>query len=379
MERNYVIIGNPENRRVDFFQRALISQGMGPATVLSYEEVFKRKLKINNLIKDGSVIRVESPGENFNVEREIIALGHEAGDISGEKARRLEYEKGRIFYPTQWYHGFTRLQEAIWKVNSSVRGLVWMNYPLDILTMFNKPICQQLLASKLVRVPRSLREVSGYEDLRCKMESHSLKRVFVKLFCSSSASGICAYQYEPKSNREILISTMEISPRDGEFVFYNSLKIKRYTEKIKIKVILDWICSQGAQVEAWIPKESTNGYVFDLRVLAVGEKAAHRVPRLSKSPMTNLHLGNKRGDIKSLGLTDDEINEALMEAEKAAAVFAGSHYKGIDVLISSESHKPYIVDINAFGDLLPGIAYDGMDTYTYEIVKLTNVKVINCE
>ncbi|HEY9060510.1 MAG TPA: STM4014 family protein [Pseudobacteroides sp.] len=378
MKRDYIIIGNPENRRVEFFQRALVGQGMKPAKVLSYEEIFKRKLEIGGLIDTNSIVRIESPGENFNVERGIIALGCESGDIREDVGegdiragdlRKLEYEKGRILYPSCWYLGFTRLQEAIWKVSSKVQGLRWMNYPPEILTMFNKPVCQQLLDSKLVPVPRRLGKVTGYEDLRNEMECHSVKRVFVKLFMSSSASGVCAYQFESKSGRELLSSTIEIGQIEGQLAFYNSLKIKRYTEKSKIKAVLDWICSQGAQVEAWIPKAGIDGYAFDLRVLVVGKKAAHIVPRLSKSPMTNLHLGNKRGDINLLGLTKREIEEALAQAEKASAVFPNSHYMGIDVLIASGSHKPYIIDVNAFGDLLPGIVYNGMDTYTYEIAK----------
>jgi hypothetical protein len=55
--------------------------------------------------------------------------------------------------------------------------------------------------------------------------------------------------------------------------------------------------------------------------------------------------------------------------------FPDSLYAGIDMLITSdfESHK--VLEVNAFGDLLPRIEFNGMDTYSAEIAAAVAVKM----
>jgi hypothetical protein len=45
-----------------------------------------------------------------------------------------------------------------------------------------------------------------------------------------------------------------------------------------------------------MPKAGIDGRTFDLRVLVIAGRARHAVARLSRGPMTNLHLLNERGD-----------------------------------------------------------------------------------
>lgn len=53
--------------------------------------------------------------------------------------------------------------------------------------------------------------------------------------------------------------------------------------------------------------------------------------------------------------------------EAAAAVFPNSLYCGIDLLVYPDLQRHSIIEINAFGDLIPGTTYQGMDTYTSEV------------
>ena len=106
-----------------------------------------------------------------------------------------------------------------------------------------------------------------------------------------------------------------------------------------------------------------------MRVVVINGEAQHIVVRLGKSPMTNLHLGNERGDTQEFLAKVGIENWALMKqtCEAAAALFPNSLYCGIDLLILPDWKQHMILEINAFGDLLPGIIWNGMDTYTSEV------------
>jgi hypothetical protein len=126
------------------------------------------------------------------------------------------------------------------------------------------------------------------------------------------------------------------------------------------------------QVEEWVPKAGTEGHAFDLRVLVVGGQVRHTVARLSRTPMTNLHLRNRRGDVGALqARIGRERWEAGMETcRRAAALFPGSWYAGLDLLFAPGFRRHALLEINAFGDLLPGVLCDGLDTYTAELTAL---------
>ncbi|RUS95886.1 hypothetical protein DSM106972_088990 [Dulcicalothrix desertica PCC 7102] len=59
--------------------------------------------------------------------------------------------------------------------------------------------------------------------------------------------------------------------------------------------------------------------------------------------------------------------------EQAAKLFPTSLYCGVDLLILPDWKQHAILEINAFGDLLPGILWNGMDTYTSEVKAMLEV------
>ena len=87
--------------------------------------------------------------------------------------------------------------------------------------------------------------------------------------------------------------------------------------------------------------------------------------------MTNLHLGNQRESreriIEAFG--EEAFHAAMREAEKAATAFPDSFYFGADVMMCSNSLEPVVIEVNAFGDLLPNLLVDGMDTYQTEVAR----------
>ncbi len=357
-----LIIGNPENRRVALFQQALQQAGAAPAAVLPYLALLDNPLLLDAYLADhltnGGALRIESPGENFAVEQRILSLG------GVDHALQLLDERGRIYYPKQWFLGFSRLMGSIAERASNV---ACFNHPLDIVTMFNKPLCKTLLRPHTLA---TLPVFSCYDEFFAFVERQPQQRFFIKLNTSSSASGIVAYEYNRSNGREQAHSTVDIVQGMGQACFYNSLKIKKYSAHAVINQILDFLFSEGALVEAWIPKAKHAGWSYDLRVMAIGGKRCHALARLSHSPMTNLHLGNQRCGTDALNLPAATWAKIDTLVEQTMAHFPRSLYAGLDVLLPRSGQDPVLLEANAFGDLLPNLLHMGKSTYLAEIEAL---------
>ncbi len=85
--------------------------------------------------------------------------------------------------------------------------------------------------------------------------------------------------------------------------------------------------------------------------------------------MTNLHLQNRRGDLAAVlaRMGPEAWHLARRTCERAAAVFPDSLHLGVDLLIAPDYRRHAVLEANAFGDLLPGVLSEGMDTYEAEI------------
>jgi hypothetical protein len=298
----FVLIGNPENRRVHFFQRALARFGQAPATVISWIDVLRDLGYLEGVLKPEIVLRIDSPGENFEVDKFFLKFGENEPDefgtpprISRNEIDRLVLEKGRILHPRQWYLGFRKILREIQKMMQTVPGIRVTHPPSDVEIMFDKRLCHQRCIKHAVPVPFHFERVDSFNELIEKMVSAHVNRVFVKLANGSSASGVIAFE---TNGRHVQAHTsVELVQTQRDVKLYNSLKIRRYRNIQDICDIVNAICREGVHIERWMPKAGWQGHRCDVRVVTVAGTAQHAVLRLSKSPMTNLHLGNRRGNL----------------------------------------------------------------------------------
>lgn len=311
--------------------------------------------------------------------------------ISAEDAVQLEFDKGRIYYPRQWYLGWRHLLRQ-WGQFCDRYEETAINHPEEIIQMFDKRICYQLFTANSqadrglrisqsgqsnqpskIPVPRCLGAIRSYDELREQMQRQNLSRVFVKLAHGSAASGVLAYRISPKG--ESAITTVERVRQNGVTLLYNSRKIRNYMQREEISDIINILCREGLQVEEWLPKARLQNRPFDLRVVVIAGAAQHIVVRLGKSPMTNLHLGSDRlnGEEFLAQVGAENWQTMKQTCEAAAALFPKSLYCGIDLLVYPDFRRHAILEINAFGDLLPGITWNNMDTYTSEVKAILNL------
>lgn len=396
-----IIIGNSGNRRTNRMQAARIRLGLPPALVLNYIDILQGRESLTSIAQslgktmdEPPLLRLDAPGEHFEVERELIALGasdaaapyadgldkrwlqHSNEEIfqplSARTARSMKEIKGKLYHPSQWFRGYCRLLSQLDKEALHLWDAPrWLNAPEDIAAMFDKRHTHQLLSAAGLPVPKRLAapaELPDYDALRNAMTAKRVHRLFIKLATGSGACGVIAYQINPVTGAELAVTTIGVENyQTRPPLFYNVKKLVTYKENRIIRQMINWLLGHGAHVEQWIPKAAYQNRTFDIRQLVVAGKACHSIARASKTPITNLHLDSDRLSLQQVGLSSELQNAVRQRAEQTLAVFPRSIVAGIDVLLSSGSYRPYILDVNPFGDLLYDSYYEGCDPYEWEL------------
>ncbi|MGP4109497.1 STM4014 family protein [Streptomyces sp. 4N509B] len=347
----FAVVGNPDNRRVILFTRAVREAGLPAPRVVPWESVLRDG---GAGFADDELVRLDSPGEHTAVDR----------------ALRGADDPTRVEGGARWYAGFTA---AV----ASLRGGVRLDDARELSVLFDKRRCHGVLAAAGVPVPASPTSggavaVRGWEDVRAVMAAHGMPRVFLKPAHGSSASGVVALE-SGGLGRLRATTSVEVT-REGHL--HNSLRLRRLTGEAEIAALVDALAPDGLHVERWWPKASLGGgRAADLRVVVVAGRATHAVVRTSRSPMTNLHLGGRRGDLAAAveAAGPDAWAEALAVCERAAACFPRTLCVGVDLLPAVGWRRFAVAEVNAFGDLLPGLTglpgtpAEGLDTYAAQV------------
>jgi hypothetical protein len=362
---------------VELFQAALERTGAKPARIISYTDLLEGRLDLAQSILPHTTVKLDSPGQDFKVEKLLLQHGADealAMPFSHAPAREIAeipFRRGEILFPQQWYYGLARLMR---RVNHDLRSApphLLMNDPESALLMFNKPQCHAFLQSQGIPVPRALARcdapVRCYADLLERMAAMRMPRVFVKLAVGSSAAGVVAL--EINGSRQRATTTVDLVREGGAIRLFNSRRMRTYSEAADIRSIIDELCRHHVHVEEWIPKAGVDGKIFDLRILGIAGKPRHIVVRCSRSPITNLHLLNTRGNVEAVReRMGDKQWEALMQTcSRVCLLFPRCLCVAMDVLVRVDWRAHAVVELNAFGDLLPGCTHAGEDVYTAQI------------
>src|SRR5262245_58794294 len=147
-----VVIGHPGHKRVGLFQEALSRRGMAPATLIAWRDLLTGRADLRRVVDAEALVRVESPGQDFEVEMLLLAAGASAGEtqdvgataLPAEQALRLLPDRGRILFPRQWYRGFRAVLRRLAAELGHHPNVRWMSHPEDILTLFDKRLCHRL-------------------------------------------------------------------------------------------------------------------------------------------------------------------------------------------------------------------------------------------
>jgi hypothetical protein len=71
----FITITNPESRRGQLWQEALVQCGLSPAKLISYADLLEQKIHLTKYDTKNTIFRFESPERSFAVDRGFIAAG----------------------------------------------------------------------------------------------------------------------------------------------------------------------------------------------------------------------------------------------------------------------------------------------------------------
>ncbi|GAB2460845.1 hypothetical protein GCM10027187_30930 [Streptosporangium sandarakinum] len=390
------VVGTPGDRRVTLFAAACARYGLPAPAVVPWTRVLRDE---EIRIEPGTLVRIESPGQDAEADALLRGPGRPTRAGGG----------------AAWHAALTAGLERIRRAVARTPGAVLLADVDEIAVMFDKRRCHARLAAAGVPVPPALPgPVGGYAELRERMDRAGWRRVFVKSAHGSSASGVVALQVA--GSRIKAVTSAELirggaagaGPYEGERAgsgprgdgragggprgdgrtgggprgdgraaveLHNSLRVRSYGDEDEVAAIIDLLAADGLHVERWFPKAGFGGRVIDLRVVTVGGTPTHAVVRAARAPMTNLHLGGVRGDLGAVRarLGPRGWDRVLDACARAAACFPGSLCAGVDVMVGADWRGVAVAEVNAFGDLLPGLtglpggAAEGLDTYAAQV------------
>ena len=321
------------------------------------------------------------PAHAQSVASQRQILTDRASQIEAELPDRLLRgvdDPARVEGSGRWYARFTAAVSALSEAVTEA-GAALVDDPGELAVLFDKRLGHGRLRAAGVPVPESPTSgpaapaLGGWADLRPLLDTAGLRRVFVKLAHGSSASGVLAVETNGAGRIQATTSVERVP--DGRL--FNSLRVRRYTSEREIAAIVDALAPDGLHVERWLPKATQDGRAADLRVVVIDGRATHAVVRTSRSPMTNLHLGGARGDLAAaraaIAAAGGRWKDALDVCERAAAAFPGTRCVGVDLLPAGGWRRFAVGEVNAFGDLLPGLTglpgggAEGLDTYAAQV------------
>ncbi|GLU46509.1 STM4014 family protein [Nocardiopsis ansamitocini] len=346
------VVAVPGGRRLRLFTDAVRAQGLADPVLLPWSDLAAGR----GTVAPGALVRVDSPGEDVRTARLLTGLDHDPDPY-------------RVEGSAAFHRGMRAALRRLTGVVAEAPGAQLLQDPADLAVMCDKRLCHARLSAAGVRVPPALggRPISGYTDLRERMTARRWSRVFVKPVHGSSASGVVALTAH--ADRVLAVTSVDLVHGAQGPELYNSLVIKKYEDESDVATIVDALCADGVHVERWLPKAALGRASVDLRVLVVAGRATHVVARTSRSPMTNLHLGNARGDLVALrgAMGPRAWDRAMSVAEAAAACFGRTLHAGVDLLLAPGLRDTAVCEVNAFGDLIPGIHHEGRDTYAEQV------------
>jgi glutathione synthase/RimK-type ligase-like ATP-grasp enzyme len=227
-----------------------------------------------------------------------------------------------------------------------------------VARLFDKRATWSVHRAAGIPVPEALAPMDGVDQLLEAIAERGWGRAYVKLSSGSSASGLAVLRRLPDGT-PVVMTTMR---RAGDG-WFNSLRLQRAVGD-DARRALAHLLREGAHVERGVEKARLEGRRCDLRVLVVEGQPAFAVLRSSTHPITNLHLGGRRGDLAAFrrGLAEGAW-EAAMETCRRVAAIHGCHHLGVDLMFTRDGMRHLVVEANAFGDLLPGRSADGVAVY----------------
>jgi glutathione synthase/RimK-type ligase-like ATP-grasp enzyme len=351
-----LVLGVSAGKRVRGLQDAAHAHGSVRVRCVDYADVVGDPAAFHALAATGLPLKIDSPGDDPFVQHRLMLRGWQlASDhaATASDAPPAPLTAGDFMPTRHWYAGVADLLRALPATAAPLTPVA------DILLMTDKLACQQHLHAHGVDTPLLLGAIEGYAHLLARLDDAGIDSAFIKPRFGSSAAGVVAYRRNRRGD-ELAMTTMRRV--GGRYV--NTKRVQRYRHAGEIAALIDTLAADEAYVEAWIPKPRTAGGNYDFRVVVIDGEPQHRIARVNDAPMTNLHLDARRAAVDEV--LDEAGQRALLRtARMAARAFPRSHLIGLDIVVRGA--RAWVLEANAFGDLLPRLQWNGRNTYEAQL------------
>jgi hypothetical protein len=358
MPPRYVAIANPDGKRWQAYSRELSAfwgqRGVTPEVeVVPWAEVTPRDGNLDGLpaFDRPAVVRLESPGRDWLVYSLMLRAGsREEEDPQPPDWMALPYQKGKLVHPGLFYRGFRRILTGLRASFDRRPHLTPTADPLDVALMFDKnATVARLEAAGIPCPPTLLPPPADNHDLFTALGRARWPTTYVKLNTGSSASAIAVVRSD---GREWSALSSVALLADGA---YSTRRLCRHTGA-DLWRLLNILTAEGVCVQRGIRMAQVDSLNCDLRVVVIHGRPAFTLFRLSPLPMTNLHLGGRRGDFAACRaqVPTRAWLDALDHCVEAAACFQAAAV-GVDLLFESGYLRHHVLEVNAFGDFFPGL------------------------
>lgn len=359
-----ILLAAASGKRVRLLQAARAQLGLAPARVLEWRDWLDRPALLEAALREPCLFKIEPPGDDGLAHLRLLRQGCR---LLG-RAPVAAPEHGELLAMDAWFAGFSHAMQGLSRQLGALPQARVVNAPSEITVMTDKLACQRHLAGHGVPTPALLGPVEGYDHLQSLLRHHGLDRVYLKPRYGSSASGVVAYRRN-RTGRQQATTSAAIAHAGGKIRLFNVKRIARHEDPAAIASLVDALAAQQLYAEAWLDKPRCGDSHYDLRVVALAGQPAHRVARLGTQMMTNLHLDNQRGDTAALlsGADMAALEAAVLQAARA---FPASGVAGYDLVV--RRGQAHVLEANAFGDLLPGLLWQGHDSYAAQLGRFSS-------
>ena len=231
----------------------------------------------------------------------------------------------------------------------------FLNAPRVIWELLDKRVCKAKLQQAGVPVTEMLEEKEISEDAKDsgqlleQMQLAGIRQVFIKPVCGSGAAGVSAFRCQPATGRMALYTCAMLHPEHG---LVNTKRLRRFCAPKEVIPLLDRLLQLDCVIERWYAKADFHGEPYDLRAVVLDGRVEFLLGRLSRGPITNLHLNNRPLEAVALGIPERVMEQITMLCQRSVDCFAGLRCAGMDILLEKGSLRPRVIEMNAQGDLM---------------------------
>ncbi|HAG44162.1 MAG TPA: hypothetical protein DCL31_13620 [Clostridium sp.] len=364
MKSKFLLVGDTKGKRINTFVDCLKHMDITDYKIISWKDVIEDSSIIQKDLSDNTIIKIEPPEKDLYIYKSFLKKGISKGILNNKDIEKINFEKCPIVAPSQWYEGVREVFLEIESILNHNRNVFSMINIEESLIMMDKERTYNFLSGKEKKfnLPEKLKSYKSYEQFKNDTGDRNLK-CFIKLRHGSGSEGVIAYSNNKRLNEECIYTSLAYSK--DEDIFFSTYKVNCYKDSEIIKKMIDWVLKNDAHIEAWIPKAKYIDKVYDTRAIVIDNKVEYLLSRLSRTPITNLHLKNERKESKEF--MDTKTIDIIENASKGVMnLFENSFMAGIDVVMSKKN-KPYIIDVNPFGDLLHHLIGTDKNIYYKEI------------